>query len=101
MIERLRQHVAAGHGGYTPKGLDEAVEVATGEMYIATARGVAGRRRNRRRGNYAPNARRQDTITLGVVAWAMHRSTYDVAALAHGVSAVESGGFEDSDVVAG
>jgi two-component system, NtrC family, sensor histidine kinase KinB len=31
VIERLRQHVAAGHGGYTPKGLDEAVKVATSD----------------------------------------------------------------------
>ncbi len=26
-VERLRQYVAAGHGAYVPKGLDEAVEV--------------------------------------------------------------------------
>jgi len=31
VVERLRQHVAAGHGSYVPKGLDEAVKVATGE----------------------------------------------------------------------
>ncbi|HMG23939.1 MAG TPA: ATP-binding protein [Kofleriaceae bacterium] len=31
VIERLRQHVAAGHGSYTPKGLDEAVKIVTSE----------------------------------------------------------------------
>jgi two-component system, NtrC family, sensor histidine kinase KinB len=31
VIERLRAHVAAGHGPYVPKGLDEAVRVATSE----------------------------------------------------------------------
>jgi signal transduction histidine kinase len=30
-IERLRQHVAAGHGSYVPKGLDEAIKVTTSE----------------------------------------------------------------------
>jgi len=29
IVERLRQHVAAGHGTYIPKGLDEAVKIAT------------------------------------------------------------------------
>jgi NtrC-family two-component system sensor histidine kinase KinB len=31
VIERLRAHVAAGHGPYVPKGLDEAVRVTTSE----------------------------------------------------------------------
>ena len=31
IVERMRQHVAAGHGTYIPKGLDEAVKVATGD----------------------------------------------------------------------
>ncbi|HEX4422587.1 MAG TPA: ATP-binding protein [Kofleriaceae bacterium] len=31
VVERLRQHIAAGHGGYIPKGLDEAVKLATGD----------------------------------------------------------------------
>jgi two-component system, NtrC family, sensor histidine kinase KinB len=31
VIERLRVHVAAGHGPYVPKGLDEAVRVTTSE----------------------------------------------------------------------
>jgi signal transduction histidine kinase len=31
VIERLRTHVAAGHGPYVPKGLDEAVRVTTSE----------------------------------------------------------------------
>lgn len=31
IVERMRQHVAAGHGAYIPKGLDEAVKVATGD----------------------------------------------------------------------
>jgi signal transduction histidine kinase len=31
VIDRLRVHVAAGHGPYVPKGLDEAVRVATSE----------------------------------------------------------------------
>ena len=31
VVERLRQHVAAGHGSYVPKGLDEAVKLATGD----------------------------------------------------------------------
>ncbi|HEX2685317.1 MAG TPA: ATP-binding protein [Kofleriaceae bacterium] len=30
-VERLRQHVAAGHGSYVPKGLDEAVKLATAD----------------------------------------------------------------------
>ena len=29
IVERLRQHVAAGHGSYIPKGLDEAVKITT------------------------------------------------------------------------
>ena len=29
IVERMRQHVAAGHGSYIPKGLDEAIKVAT------------------------------------------------------------------------
>ena len=31
VIERLRQHVASGSGAYVPKGLDEAVKVATAD----------------------------------------------------------------------
>lgn len=31
IVERMRQHVAAGHGTYIPKGLDEAVKIATGD----------------------------------------------------------------------
>ena len=31
VVERLRQHVAAGHGAYVPKGLDEAVEVVAAD----------------------------------------------------------------------
>jgi signal transduction histidine kinase len=31
VVERMRQHVAAGHGAYVPKGLDEAVKIATGD----------------------------------------------------------------------
>jgi signal transduction histidine kinase len=31
VVERLRQHVAAGHGAYLPKGLDEAIKIATGD----------------------------------------------------------------------
>ncbi len=31
VIERLRQHVASGSGAYVPKGLDEAVTVATAD----------------------------------------------------------------------
>jgi two-component system, NtrC family, sensor histidine kinase KinB len=31
VVERLRQHVAAGHGSYIPKGLDEAVKLATSD----------------------------------------------------------------------
>ncbi len=30
-VERLRQHIAAGHGAYVPKGLDEAVEVVAAD----------------------------------------------------------------------
>jgi signal transduction histidine kinase len=30
-VERLRQHVAAGHGSYVPKGLDEAIKLTTGD----------------------------------------------------------------------
>lgn len=29
IVERLRQHVAGGHGAYVPKGLEEAIEIAT------------------------------------------------------------------------
>jgi two-component system, NtrC family, sensor histidine kinase KinB len=28
-VDQLRQHVAAGHGAYVPKGLDEAIKIAT------------------------------------------------------------------------
>jgi len=31
IVERMRQHVAAGRGAYLPKGLDEAVKIATGD----------------------------------------------------------------------
>ena len=31
VVERLRQHVAAGHGAFIPKGLDEAVKVTTAD----------------------------------------------------------------------
>jgi len=31
IVERMRQHVAAGHGAYLPKGLDEAVKLVTGD----------------------------------------------------------------------
>jgi NtrC-family two-component system sensor histidine kinase KinB len=31
IVERMRQHVAAGHGAYLPKGLDEAVKIVTGD----------------------------------------------------------------------
>ena len=31
IVERMRQHVAGGHGAYLPKGLDEAVKIATNE----------------------------------------------------------------------
>jgi signal transduction histidine kinase len=31
VVEHLRQHVAGGHGPYIPKGLDEAVKIATPE----------------------------------------------------------------------
>ncbi len=31
VVERLRQHVAAGRGPYVPKGLDEAVKITTGD----------------------------------------------------------------------
>ena len=30
-VERLRLHVAAGHGSYVPKGLDEALRIATAD----------------------------------------------------------------------
>jgi len=30
-VERLRQHVAAGHGSYVPKGLDEAIKLTTAD----------------------------------------------------------------------
>ena len=29
LVEKLRQHVAGGHGAYIPKGLDEAIKVAS------------------------------------------------------------------------
>lgn len=31
IVERMRQHVAAGRGTYVPQGLDEAVKIATGD----------------------------------------------------------------------
>jgi signal transduction histidine kinase len=31
LVERMRQHVAAGHGAFVPKGLDEAVKVTTAD----------------------------------------------------------------------
>ena len=31
VIERLRQHVAGGHGAYVPKGLEEAIEITTAD----------------------------------------------------------------------
>ena len=31
VIERLRQHVTGGHGAYVPKGLEEAIKVATSD----------------------------------------------------------------------
>jgi signal transduction histidine kinase len=31
VVERMRQHIAAGHGAYVPKGLEEAVKIATGD----------------------------------------------------------------------
>jgi signal transduction histidine kinase/HAMP domain-containing protein len=31
VVERMRQHVAAGRGSYVPKGLDEAVKLATSD----------------------------------------------------------------------
>ncbi len=31
LVERMRLHVAGGHGAYLPKGLDEAVKVTTGD----------------------------------------------------------------------
>jgi len=31
VVERIRQHIASGHGPYVPKGLDEAVKVTTSE----------------------------------------------------------------------
>jgi signal transduction histidine kinase/HAMP domain-containing protein len=31
VVEKLRQHVAAGHGAYVPKGLEEALVLATGD----------------------------------------------------------------------
>jgi two-component system, NtrC family, sensor histidine kinase KinB len=31
VVERLRQHIAAGHGTYVPQGLEEAVKVTTGD----------------------------------------------------------------------
>lgn len=31
VVERMRQHIAAGHGSYVPKGLEEAVKIATGD----------------------------------------------------------------------
>ena len=31
VVERMRQHVAAGHGTYIPKGLDEAIRVTTSD----------------------------------------------------------------------
>jgi signal transduction histidine kinase len=31
IVERMRQHIAAGHGSYVPKGLEEAVKIATGD----------------------------------------------------------------------
>jgi two-component system, NtrC family, sensor histidine kinase KinB len=31
VVERIRQHIASGHGPYVPKGLDEAVKVTTTE----------------------------------------------------------------------
>ena len=31
IVERMRQHVAAGHGAYLPKGLDEAVKLVTAD----------------------------------------------------------------------
>ena len=36
IVERMRQHIASGHGAYVPKGLDEAVKMATtdGERWL-------------------------------------------------------------------
>jgi signal transduction histidine kinase len=31
IVERMRQHVAAGHGAFVPRGLDEAVKVASAD----------------------------------------------------------------------
>jgi len=31
LVDRMRQHVAAGHGTYVPKGLDEAVRITTSD----------------------------------------------------------------------
>jgi signal transduction histidine kinase len=31
IVERMRQHIAAGHGSYVPRGLEEAVKIATGD----------------------------------------------------------------------
>lgn len=31
IVARLRQHVAAGHGAYAPKGLDEAIKISTAD----------------------------------------------------------------------
>jgi signal transduction histidine kinase len=31
IVERMRQHIAAGHGAYVPRGLEEAVKIATGD----------------------------------------------------------------------
>lgn len=31
IVERMRQHVAAGHGAYLPRGLDEAVKLVTAD----------------------------------------------------------------------
>jgi len=31
IVERMRQHIAGGHGSYVPKGLEEAVKIATGD----------------------------------------------------------------------
>jgi signal transduction histidine kinase len=31
VIERLRQHVASGHGAYVPKGLEEAIEIGSAD----------------------------------------------------------------------